>query len=382
MIHAIVPSPLRFSTGTVIHGSTGNTVLPNYFSNRKVEPYTLINKTIGEEFIVPQESFYKIYSIEGGLLHEYTVYKCICNIDKVFYIPISLKRYYPVEEEKCSYTYLYIKGITNVLDLLRGTRDYSIISLYQLLQMVDVDQSNVIYRNGIPFDPISISLEDPEILTDLLFDISQNGLSAPADTRLCIELSLKDCQDGVTLLNKLPDDIISCYGCSSYPYIEENVLFNRRNIGQCTLYEQIAQDQIANMKDTDLLPLDLSTECFKAFEFERIISQIYTSPYTNIVLELDEYGQIMQAYYSTLFSQDIVTRPRIQFLIPRILSDAISIYNKTHMVELSHVTLCKTWIDELYFTMYFKDGFHQCYYVNLGAYHLYTPSLIRLHSIK
>lgn len=382
MILAIVPSPLRFPAGTVMHGGTGNTVLPDYLLGTKIHPIVLLNKTIGDECVLPIDGFYKVYSVEGGLLHEYSMYR-MKNAAGIFvYIPLSLKRYYPAEQEKCSYTYLYIKGISTLLDLLRGVRNYTIISLYQLLQMVSVDQANVIYQNGIPYDPISISLEDPEVMVDLLADIAQTGLSSPADTRMCIEMSLQDCHDGVTLLDKKPDDYISCYGCSYSPFIEENILLSKRDLGQCTLYSQVAQDQVMSMVDKDLLPLDLSTEVFNGFEFERIISQLYCLPYTNVVLEMNEIGSIERSYFSTLFKEDNVPRPRIQFLLPRILADAMSVYNRTHMVRAIHLTLCKTWLDELYFTMYFADGGHQCFYMNLSAYHMYTPSLIRLHPIR
>lgn len=382
MIIAIVPSPLRFSAGTVMHGSTGNTVLPDYLLGTKIHPIVLLNKTIGDELILPIDGFYKVYSVEGGLLHEYSMYRMKNAAGAFVYIPLSLKRYHPAEQEKCSYTYLYIKGISTLLDLLRGVRNYTIISLYQLLQMVDMDQANVIYRNGIPYDPISISLEDPEVMVDLLADIAQTGLSSPADTRMCIEMSLQNCQDGVTLLDKIPDDYISCCACSYAPFIEENALLSKRDMGQCALYSQVAQDQVSNMMDKELLPLDLSTEVFSGFEFERIISHLYCLPYTNVVLEMNEFGSIERSYFSTLFQDDCVTRPRIQFWIPRILADAMHVYNNTHMIRVIHLTLCKTWLDELYFTMYFADGGHQCFYMNLCAYHLYTPSLIRLHPIR
>lgn len=378
MIIAFAPSPLRFAPGTIMDGRTGNSVRPDFLLGCNITPTMLLNKYIGDNLPLPNGGFYKVYETNSSVLHEYTLFRVTLVNNEIFYIPVSLKRYYSDGDfVKQTYTYLYIKGITTILK----PNDYNIVSLYQLLELVRPGKNNILNNSGIPYDAASISLEHPEVMTSILEEISQNGLSDPVDTNECINRSLYTIQDDITLINKVPDDDISVYGCTYSPMVPEAKLMQRQNLGQCLIYSQLAEEQIRNMQNADLLPLDLSAPCFNEFEFERIISDIYCSPYTDIYLDLDESGSIINAYFSLLSCQDEVVRAGYQFMIPRIVSNGIRVHNRTHVIPISRISLSKNWLDELYFTIYYKDGGYQCYFMNLSAYHLYSPSIIRIHPI-
>lgn len=378
MIVAIAPSPLRFAKGTTMYGSKGNSLLPDYLLGNYRDAKKILNKFIGDDFVLPDNNFYKIFSINSGILHEYTMYRHASSKTEAIYIPISIKRY-PVISNSCTYTYLYLKGVTVLLHILKGMIDYELMSLHQLVQLAKIYDNNA--PCGVPYDPVSISLDCPDYIQNILEYLGQSGLLDSSSATEVLKYYLAEHPKDMTLINRMPDDYISAYGCSDYPFIEESKLLNMRDISQYRVYTELAQDQIARSANIELLPLDLSTEYFYEFEIDRIIEEIYCMPFTDMYVELNGLGQVQKSYYSLLAHQDESNGTGVMIFTPNILHDAIVKHNKTHVVSIANVSLCKTWLDELYLTIVYTDGGHQCYYLNLSAYHMYTPSLIRLHSI-
>lgn len=388
MIIAIVPSPLRFPAGTIMHGGTVNTVLPfnpsiplDSIPMEQQKPS--LNKTIGDDFILPNEGFYKVYAVLSGILVEYTMFRVApgngLECAQPVYIPISIKPYCtPGVNTYCieGRTYLYLKGITLIQDMMKGVRDYKYLSISELMAYAQNLVSE--FNPTMPYDPVSISVDYPEFLSDILGEIGQIGLNTPEDVCNILHMSLVTNPE-ITLVDKLPEDCISVYACGSRPYIAESNLMHMVDRSYQSIYANLAKEQIEHMTDSDLMRLDLSTELFPGFEFERVIGDLYCIPYTDVYLEVNMSGVAREHYFFMSHEQG---KPDIRFLIPKILHDDLIYHNKTHVVRITHVTLCKTWLDELYFTVYYEDGNHQCFFMNLGAYHLYTPSLIRLHVMK
>lgn len=384
MIIAIVPSPLRFPKGTIMYGSTGNTVLPDYLLGENVQMSLALNKTIGTDFILPDDNFYKVYAIMAGVLHEYTMYRTLSNYiehSEPLYIPISVKQYYQKTlGETFSYssrTYLFLNGITLLLDLFECNRDYTLITASQLMKYVNALVANP--NAPLASTSTSITVDYPEYIAQLLEDIGQAGLNNPEATASVLRyINIADSAE-VTLVHRVQDDYISIYGCTGYPYIPESRLMASRDPGLFPMYENLAQDYL-NRPMEDLMKLDLSTQFFYEFEFDRIIGEFYCLPYNNIYLEVTPHGLDVAHYMLMNYEEEF--RPEVQVSIPQLLHHALIYHNQTHEVGIAKVTLCRNWLDELYFTIYFQDGAHMNFYLNMAAYHLYTPSLIRLHVMK
>ena len=124
---------LPFPVGTMIYGSTANTVLPDpSFSQFRVGSVNaLLNKTIGDDLLISQNfpTIKKVYSILGDVIYEYTLFP-VQVVGSPYYTPISVKRY----DMTNPYTFSYVRGLTLALDSVRGARNYSIISATALMK--------------------------------------------------------------------------------------------------------------------------------------------------------------------------------------------------------------------------------------------------------
>lgn len=372
MIIAMGSIEIPFQPGYQIHGSVANATLSDPFLalRDRSRPSAILNKFIGDDLIIPQDGFHllKVFDYMGGYLYEYTLFKTKMINDQPGYIPISIKRY-----GDNLHTYIYVNGVTLALDITRGSRDYRIISATELLKMFDANV--VTYLDKI------LSIDSPTEIENIL---SELGTYALMDTtvsgytiqQMFIDIITHDPYQLFLFDNKLPTDNLSPFEyCKSF--ITDDWLIRNMD-ASAHMYQTIAEDQNLQFRNMNLEYLDLTKAIFHNFQIDHIITELYRLPYTDLYFDIED-TRIKDVKLWKLGAQ----QPTHEFnlYIPRYLHDGIIYNNQRDMHQITRLTFSKTWKDDVTLSLVFQDGTVRNLYLNLGLYHLYSPSIIRIHPI-
>lgn len=385
MIQIFTQCSIPYSHGTIIHGSTGNTVLPDPllgsvdFQGTKV----LLNKTIGDDLYIPSDgiqpmiNMFKAFDLLGDILYEYSLFRVIVpNADEPFFIPISVKRY----DTTMPYTFLFTRGVTLALDTLRGVRDYSIISATSLMKSFT--------GTAITFVDTMFSIELPSLMETVLSELGTYAYYDPTNADITMRNVFEELSRAYDQLvaYDCPKDIISYYGCKEDNIVPLSVIQN--NTDSCTngFYEPFAQELREKLKERTwkLIPLDIKQELFYNLMIQNILSELYQAPYTDISMVVDISGaknvHIQKLFGIQPIEQNIAwSRLSPDTTIATYLHDGLVYHNQRHTTHIASIVFCKTWIDDLHIDVYMDDGSCYNFYLNMSLYHLYSPSIVRLH---
>ena len=386
MIQVFAPCCIPFQLPMTLHGSTGNTVLPDPMLGSVDWQGTpvLINKSIGDDLelrVTPAITMYKAYDLLGDVLYEYSLFQlAIPGTQEPFYTPISVKRY----DTHMPYTFLYPRGVTLALDTLRGTRNYNIISATVLVKMFS--------GSPINFVDTSFSIEHPSLMENILSELGSYALHDPADSdtvmrQLFSELTVTYDQQ---IAYDQPKDIISYYACTPDTLMPQAKILQHIEPSTNGFYSQYAYDMKQKLLEraNSLTPLDLQQTVFWMMQIPNIISEIYQAPYTDISMVVEQ-GGARDVHTQLLFGVQRVPPPDAaqawanltpDIAIATYLHDGMIHFNQHQPNRIHTVVLSKNWMDDFHLDTYMEDGTCVHYYLNLALYHLYSPSIVRLHN--
>lgn len=363
---------LPFPVGTMIYGSTANTVLPDpSFSQFQIGASSiLLNKTIGDDLLISSNlpTIKKVYSILGDVIYEYTLFPLQVT-GLPYYTPISVKRY----DMTNPYTFSYVRGLMLALDSLRGTRDYTIVSATALMKSFS--------GRPISFIDAMFSIELPNTISMLLEDLGSYAYGDMDNSVITLKLafeSIAGAYDELLAADK-PQDYLSFIGCREDNIVSENALRSQYDCSSCAFYEQYALERNNWIVENahNFLKLDMSVAEFGLFQMTNILNELYQLPYSDISIALDAFGNV-EDRATILFGLRDRAHVPLQTLLT-FLKDNLVHYNTRHLPRINKLTLTKDWLDHVILNLYMQDGTNRQFYLNMALYHLYSPSIIRLH---
>ena len=382
MIQIFAPCFIPFRYGTILYGSTANTVLPDpmlgsvEFSGTKI----LLNKTIGDDLMIcetPPIRMFKAFDLLGDILYEYCLFQIdIPGSDEPYYIPISVKRY----DTRMPYTFLFTRGVMLALDTLRGTRDYSIISATTLAKSFS--------GNPVTFVDTVFSIELPVMMENILAELGTYAYHDPG----CSDIVLRNIFEELSrsydslIAYDCPKDTISIYGCKEDNILPQSIINHSLDPSTQGFYSQFAYESSSKLQQRIgyLTPLDINQTIFHELHVPMILNELYQAPYTDISMVVEQSGA-RDIHTQKLFGiQAIVPEKAWHQLttdtsIATYLHDGIIHHNQHHQPMISMVVFSKNWMDDLHIDVYYENGVSQNYYLNMALYHLYSTSIVRIH---
>ena len=383
-----VPSPLRLESvdGNMIKGRSGDTGLPDFMLWEHVNRQSSNSiRAIGDDLrfsCYPQQvpCLSKLYAIHNNILHEYTVGE-IPEQDVVF--PISLKRYTD------SYTtILYLNCIDAFLRYTSLTKSvftdgsFTLPSFLHRLMDRDPQLSKVLPPASIADQ--HLTLEMPYTITNLLNELGFECLnysdSAAAYLIYNYGSDLAVLQDIFSI--QAPDDIITLRGCAPqnnsphYGGIEKSLLMKYVDAGSNEYYNSLAHNQLERTASVfGLRYLDKRSHWYVDLEIDEILESML---------------RLRNTDYNVQISDHMVVTPQRAMLSGfnpvddasdcwDIIRQNIAMYNRKPIDgdPILNLSICKTWLDELFITIAKLSGCVENWYINLSLFHLYTPSIIR-----
>ena len=366
----------------MIYGSTANTVLPDpmlgsvEFSGTKI----LLNKSIGDDFLIcetPPIRLFKAYDLLGEILYEYSLFQIdIRGSSEPYFVPISVKRY----DSTMPYTFLFTRGVTLVLDTLRGARDYSIISATALAKSFS--------GSPVSFVDTQFSIELPSMMENILAELGTYAYHDPS----CSDIVLRNIFEELSrsydslIAYDCPKDIISIYGCKEDNIVPQSIINHSMDPSTQGFFSQYAYDASSKLQERIgyLAPLDINVVSFHTLHIPMILNELYQAPYTDISMVVEQSGA-RDIHTQKLFGIQKIgeetawSRLTTDTSIATYLHDGIIHYNQHHRPMISTVVFTKTWMDDVYLDVYCEDAVCWHYYLNMALYHLYSPSIVRIH---
>ena len=387
MIQIFAPCYIPYVHGTMIHGSTANTVLPDPllgsldFQGTKV----LLNKTIGDDFYwdmspethAPRTRMYKAYDLLGDILYEYSLFQIdIPGSADPYFIPISVKRY----DSKMPYTFLFTRGVTLALDTLRGTRDYSVISATALAKSFN--------GSAISFVDTMFSIELPSMMENILAELGTYAYHDPASADLVLRNIFEELSRSYDSLiaYDCPKDIISYYGCKEDNILPMSVIKHSLEPSTNGFYGQYAYEVMTRLTEKvgRITPLDIKQLVFHNLHVSNILNELYQAPYTDINMEVD-HGGAKNVHVQKLFGIQTIepesawSRLTTDASVATYLHDGLIYHNQHHRPMISKISFMKDWLDNVVLDVYHDDGTYYSYYLSMALYHLYSQSIVRIH---
>ena len=376
MYICIVPVPLYIQDGTTITGRLGNPGLPDYMLWEQVpsaKPNLL--DAIGDNIVIgtiPQQRplIYKVYGIWNNVLHEYNV-ATLPESDIVF--PISVKRY-----ADSFTTTLYVQGIAKFKQYARlgCDLDTDVLSLPRFLRCLMGNQPSFQFQIPPPhFTEEFLTQESPYTVSNFLKELGFECLnyteSAAAYMMYNYGKDLAVIRDIFEMRPK--DDLITLYGCSGTTSINKSLLYKYVEPGSNEFYNTIATDQAnRNQNFFNLQYLDQTSHWYNDLEIEEIVEQLF---------------QLRNTDYNAIIQSNMVNVDRSMLLGYHpiddcsdcwdIIRDNLAAYNRKAPDPILRINVCKTWLDEVFFSIATLSGNVENLYLNLALFHLYTSSIIR-----
>ena len=371
MYIAVVPAPY-YVQGDFIMGSPDYSGLPDFMLWEKPQSEQDRKIVIGGNLPitdVPQQrpKLFKVFGIWDNILYDYTIGT---SPEADVFFPISVKKYAGDFS-----TTLYIRSIDNYLlsTDMRHAGSMNIVSLPELLHLLTANNPEMVLPPSSPAEyyltqemPFTISM----FMQELGFECLNYSESAAAYMMYNYGKDLAGIRD---IFNLRPsNDFISAQGCGN-TFCSLSSIYKYVDVASNEFYNTIAtaqQDRVGNM--FNLQYLDRRSHWYEDLGVDEVLEQMF---------------RLRNTDYNAMITVNSITcdRKMLVGFNPQddcsdcwdILRSNIAEYNRKAGDPITHVNVCKTWLDEVIFSIALFSGSIENWFLSLSLFHLYSPSIIR-----
>ena len=385
MIIAIVQSRMYPDVNMVIHGRLDNSGLPDYalYTERK-RVDNILRPYIGDDFFYCGDRIYKLYADWGGVLYEYTLAEYTNSnvvVNDTMYIPLSVKAFIGGGK-----TYLFTNGI-DAYKRSKGGIDTESVPLQRVLQTI-MDKCN---RQDLIFELAGKKLaagvwddylteECPNEVSSIMYDLGSQCLvyNTEAINYIYANYGEDIASLGPIFSYGVPEDVITLKGCSPSNLISHKWIMSQIDHPRFMFFRDNTREYNENtlrmIGNRQVKYIDSMSYLMDMLDIHSLLDCIYSESCTDFSITFNERdilsatGSVLGGDYRELTSVPMCYSPMRMMLRnynTRIPGDSIT-----------EISIIKNWLDEMFVLVQWANSENEIWFMNLGLFHLYSPSLI------
>ena len=389
MIIAVVPCPVYAKDNRTIIGRSDNSGLPDFMlyssyakTERALLPY------IGSNITYTGVPLYKVYAIWSNIFYEYTVAKVMYPNSRgmqYVFVPISVKQYGDGYK-----TYVYLNGVQWLSGVFnRSDVEFKPVSFPVLLYNMACNSTNsgidgevlISKFKPTPYDHY-LTMEAPNEISNILIEVGSDCYNYGGSALLYLYYNY-----GEDIMNLgrifsigLPEDLITKKGCSGDPVIGELEFKYKCDQASCSYFRSMLDAHFESLKRPGM-PLsypinymDKQNPLYDDLDMNCLIDCLYCEQCTDISMNITCCDSLVAGH---MFTDGHIVNPISVPGCILTIQSYMNTYNRGKTRQIIGIDILKTWLDELFIDIHYTQNEVEHWFISLGLYHLYSPSIIK-----